>query len=145
MNENIEMLEYIVKDCDMAIKSLTTLIRTINNKDNKIKNVVEGIIKGYENILKDSKGIINKSKYEISKNSKFAEMGSYMGVKMELLKDNSDSRVADMLIKGLTMGTLDMDKKINKFSKDVDKDIMSLAKKFYKFQQESIEILKPYL
>ena len=117
MDENIEMLEYISKDCDMGIKSLTTLIRTINDKDNKITKVVEGILKGYENYLKESKKIIKKHKYDVKDNSKMAEISSWMGIKVELLKDNSDARVADMLTKGLTMGVLNMEKNIKNYIK----------------------------
>ena len=145
MDENIEMLEYISKDSDMGIKSMTTLIRTINDKDNKITKVVEGILKGYENFLKDSKKIIKKHKYEVKENSKVAEISSWMGIKMEMLKDNSDAKVADMITKGLTMGVLNMEKNIKNYKNDIDSKVMKLAKDFLKFQEESIEFLKDYL
>ena len=145
MDENIEMLEYISKDCDMGIKSLTTLIRTINDKDNKITKVVEGILKGYETFLKDSKKIIKKNKYEVKENSKIAELSSWIGIKIDMLKDNSDASVADMLTKGLTMGVLNMEKNIKNYKGDIDSKIMKLAKDFLKFQQESIDFLKKYL
>lgn len=64
---------------------------------------------------------------------------------MEMMKDNSDARVADMLIKGFTMGNVDISKKIDRFSKDVDKDILDLAKELLKFGEKNIELLKPYL
>ena len=145
MDENIEMLEYISKDCDMGIKSLNTLIRTINDKDNKITKVVEGILKGYEKFLKDSKKIIKKNKYDVKENSKIAELSSWIGIKIDLLKDNSDASVADMLTKGLTMGVLNMEKNIKNYKGDIDSKIMKLAKDFLKFQQESIDFLKKYL
>ena len=50
-----------------------------------------------------------------------------------------------MLIKGLTMGTLDTQKKIDNFENDVSKKVSSLAKEFLKFQEESINLLKNYL
>ena len=64
---------------------------------------------------------------------------------MEMMKDNSDARVADMLIKGFTMGNVDISKKIDRFSKDADKDILDLAKELLKFGEKNIELLKPYL
>lgn len=145
MDENIEMLEYISKDSDMGIKSLTTLIRTINDKDNKITKIVEGILKGYENFLKKSKKIIKKNKYEVKENSKIAELSAWMGMKMELLKDNSDARIADMITKGLTMGILNMEKNIKNYKGDINANIMDLAKDFLKFQKLSVSQLKDYL
>ena len=62
-----------------------------------------------------------------------------------MMKDNSDARIADMLIKGLTMGTIDMNKKIDNYEKIVDKDVLKLAKDFRSFQEDSVEKLKAYL
>ena len=55
MNENNELLMYIYQNCDMGVKSCTNLIKILNDKDNKIKKIVEGELKGYENYLKKSK------------------------------------------------------------------------------------------
>jgi hypothetical protein len=145
MNENSELLEYLYQDADMGVKSLTTLINTINGKDNKIKKIVEGELKGYENYLKEIKKILKKKKVEPQSKGMMAEISSWMGIKMEMLKDNSDARIADMLTKGFTMGVVDLTKRIDKYKKDADKDILNLAKKMLNFSNENIELLKPYL
>ena len=111
MNENNELLLYIYENASMGVKSTTTLIRTINNKDNKIKKILEGELKGYENFVKDSEKLLKKYKVEKKEKGFIADISSYMGIKMEMLKDNSDARVADMLTKGFTMGNLDITKK----------------------------------
>ena len=61
------------------------------------------------------------------------------------MKDNSDSKMADMLIQGFTMGVINVTKRIDTFDKDADKFILKLAKEFKKFQEENIEMLKKYL
>lgn len=145
MNENNELLLYIYENASMGVKSTTTLIRTINNKDNKIKKILEGQLKGYENFVKDSEKLLKKYKVEKKEKGFIADISSYMGIKMEMLKDNSDARVADMLTKGFTMGNLDITKKIDMYASDADKDILNLAKKLLDFGKENIELLKPYL
>ena len=145
MNENNELLLYIYENASMGVKSTTTLIRTINNKDNKIKKILEGQLKGYENFVKDSEKLLKKYKVEKKENGFIKDISSYMGIKMEMLKDNSDARVADMLTKGFTMGNLDITKKIDMYASDADKDILNLAKKLLDFGKENIELLKPYL
>ncbi len=145
MNENNELLLYIYENASMGVKSTTTLIRTINNKDNKIKKILEGELKGYENFVKDSEKLLKKYKVEKKEKGFIADISSYMGIKMEMLKDNSDARVADMLTKGFTMGNLDITKKIDMYEKNADKDILNLAKKLLDFGKENIELLKPYL
>ena len=145
MNENNELLLYIYENADMGVKSTTTLIRTINVEDNKIKKVLEGELKGYENFLKKSEKLLKKYKVEKKTKGIMADMGSFMGIKMEMLKDNSDARVADMLTKGFTMGNIDITKKIDMYKDDAEKDIIDLAKELLEFGKANIEYLKPYL
>ena len=71
-------------------------------------------------------------------------MCSYLGINMEVIKDNSDSSIAQMLIEGLNMGKIEMEKKLDKY-KNCDKKIIKLAKELYEFQGNSIEKLKEYL
>lgn len=145
MNENTELLEYIYQTAEMGVFSTTKLIEDINGKENKIKKVIEGILKDYEKFLKDSKKMLVKKKTEIKENSTFSKMGASIGIKKEVKEDNSDAAIAHMMIEGLTMGTVDISSKIKNYEGDADKDILSLAKKFLNFQEESIEFLKKYL
>ena len=145
MNENNELLLYIYKNADMGVKSTTELIRLLNTRDNKIKNVVEGELKGYENFLKKSKELLKNNEVTPKGTGIMAEISSFVGMNMEFMKDNSDAKIADMLIRGLTMGNIEIDKKIDRFKDDADKEILKLAKELKKFGEENIELLKPYL
>lgn len=145
MNENIELLNDIHEDSQMGITSLTVLIKKLNNKDNKIKKIVEEELKGYEQFQKDSEKLLKKYKAEIIDANMMAKTMSTMKLNFEVMKDNSDAKIADILIKGFTMGTIDMNKKIEAYKDDVKKDILKLAQNFLKFQNENIELLKEYL
>jgi len=50
-----------------------------------------------------------------------------------------------MLIEGITMGSVDMTKKIHSYQENVDKKTLILAKDFLNFQEEAIEKLKKFL
>lgn len=145
MDDTRELLTYLYQDSDMALNNLTLLINKINKKDNKIKKVIEGLIKGYENYLEKIKTYMKENNYEIQPKPLISKMGAYFGINMEVMKDNSDSRLADMLIQGLTMGVLNVSKKIDNFKGDAEKEVVGLAKEFKKFQQEGIDFLKKYL
>lgn len=145
MDENVELLNYIHKDSEMGITSLTALIRKLNTKDNKIKKIVEAELKGYENFKKESEKLLKKHKSEVIDASMMAKTMSTVKLNFEVMKDNSDAKIADILTKGFTMETIDMNKKIEAYKDDAEKDILSLAKNFLKFQEENIEILKEYL
>lgn len=145
MNENIELLEYIYENASMGVKSCTNLIKILNGKDNKIKKIVEGELKGYENFVKKSEKLLKKNKVIPKEKGVMADLMSKVGMNMEMMKDNSDARVADMLTKGFTMGNVDISKKIDRFEGDADKEILALAKELLDFGKENIKLLKSYL
>ena len=78
-------------------------------------------------------------------NSIKTKIGSMMGIKMDVSNDNSDSAIAHLMIEGLTMGVVDIESKINRFDKEVDKKIMKLAKDYLNFHNNYIKLLKIYL
>ena len=145
MDENLEMLEYIVKNAEMGMYSSNKLIELLSDKENKIRKVVEGILKGYENYYKESKKLIKKYTDDVKENGVMAKMSSSMMMKMDVMKDNSDANIAHILTQGLTMGVVDITSKIDRFEKDADKKIINMAKDYLKFQKESIDFLKDYL
>lgn len=145
MNENIELVQYIYKSSEMGVYSSENILNSINGKENKIIKDVENILKEYEKYKKESKKIIKKNNYELVNNSIKTKIGSMMGIKMEVNNDNSDSAIAHLMIEGLTMGVVDIESKINRFDKEVDKKIMKLAKDYLNFHNNYIKLLKNYL
>lgn len=145
MDENNELLMYIYQNAKMGVTSCTNLIRILQGKDNKIKKIVEGELKGYEEFVKKSEKLLKKYQIEPKEKSMMANLSSKIGMNMEMMKDNSDARVADMLTKGFTMGNVDISKKIDRFEGDAEKDIIKLAKELLEFGKANIELLKPYL
>lgn len=145
MDQNMEFVNYVYETSSMGASSITTLLDTIKDKDNKIKKVCEDILKGHEAFIKKSKRILKKNNAEIKPVPMTAKLGSWMGIKTEMIKDNSDARVADMVIRGLTMGIIELDKKIENFDKTITNSNKKLAKELRKFENESISLLKSYL
>ncbi len=72
-------------------------------------------------------------------------MGAKMGIKKEVKSDNSDAAIADMLIKGISMGSIDIEKRITNYKEVVNKKYLDFASEFLKFQQKTIEELKTFL
>lgn len=145
MDENLELMEYVYKDANMATITLEELLRDLDGKDNKIKPVVEDILKGYERYLEDAKVQLLAGGADLKDEGFMSKMGAEMGVKKEVKADNSDASIADMLIKGISMGSIDMEKKIGTYEESADKEHLKLAKRFFKFQEDNIKALKKFL
>ena len=145
MNENHELVLHIYKDAEMASYTINKLLSDIKEKDNKIKKTVECVLKEYEEWKKKSKKYLKKANAEISENGIFAKMMVNMSIKKEVINDNSDSAIADLLIQGVAMGTLSMEKKLKQYDNEADKKEISFAKEFLKFQEKTINTFKEYL
>ena len=143
--ENQELLKHIYKDASMGTYTVDKLINDLKDKDNKIKKYLEEILKEYQKFENKSKELLKEYDESLPKESIMAKMMSSMGIKKEVKSDNSDSSIADMLIKGISMGSIEMEKKLNCYQDEIDKEEYKLAKSFLKFQQDVIEKLKYYL
>ncbi len=145
MEEKNELLEHIYKDAYMASYSLQKLLDEIKNKDNKIKGDVEDILQKYQEFKEEVEELLKGNGEEVNDPNFFAKMGSTMGIIKEVKTDNSDSSIADMVIQGVSMGSIETEKKLKAYEKDIEKEYKDLAERFLKFQQKSIDKLKKYL
>lgn len=145
MKEENELLLHLYQTSDMGVTSTTKLINLLKDKDNKIKKILEEELKEYETYKKKTEKLLKKEKIETEKLGIMAKMMADMEMKIRVMKDNSDSKIASILIEGFTMGTIEMNKKIEAYSKDVDKETIKIAENLLKFQEEQIEKLKSYL
>lgn len=145
MNENCELLESIYKDAAMATYTLEELLKELNGKDNKIIKPCEDILKGYERYRDETKEKLLKLDSELKEESIMTKIGAKLGIMKEVITDNSDASIADMLIKGISMGSIDTEKKIGAYKENVDKNNIKWAKDFYQFQQDNIKALKKFL
>ena len=145
MDENCELLESIYKDAAMATYTLEELLKKLNGKDNKIIKPCEDILKGYERYRDETKEKLLKLDSELKEESIMSKIGAKMGIMKEVITDNSDASIADMLIKGISMGGIDTEKKIGAYKENVDKNNIKWAKDFYQFQQDNIKALKKFL
>ncbi len=146
METEYEILDYIYKNATMGYESTMTLLKTLEDKENKIKDVVQDIISSYKDFIKQSELLLCKINADGKKYNIMATMSADMNIKRKMNKDNSDSAVAQMLIKGLTMGQNNMAKAFDSINtKDVDKKVLNLLDDMKEFQINAIKKLEKYV
>ncbi len=145
MNSEYEILDYIYKNASMGYESTMTLLKSLKNKDNKIKNDVQDIINSYEQFKKESELLLAKINADGSKVNPVASISVDMNIIMKTMKDNSDAAIAKMLIKGLTMGQNNMSKVYDNISENIDKKTLKLLNNFKDFQTNAIRKLEAYI
>ena len=145
MKENNELVLHIYQDAEMASYTLSKLLEDLKDKDNKIKKTLEDVLKEYDDWKSKANKYLKKEKAEISKTGMFEKMMAKMGISKEVKNDNSDSAIADLIIKGVSIGTIDMEEKIKDYQEEASDKGLKLAKDFLKFQEKTIDIFKEYL
>lgn len=145
MSEENELIEHIYKDASMGVYTITKLLDNLKDKDNKIKSYSEDILKKYEEFVGKTKDKLRENQIPPIEEGFITKMMSSMGISKEVKNDNSDAAIADLLIKGISMGSIEMEKKISAYKGQVDKEHLKIAKDFLKFQEKTIDELKKYL
>ena len=145
MKETNELLEHIYKDASMGSYTMEHLLGELKDRDNKIKGLAEDILKEYQEFKNQAKEKLKEENIKLAEEGLVSKMMSTMGITKEVKKDNSDAAIADMLIKGVSMGSIEMEKKIKDFAKEAEKEDKKLAEDFLKFQQKTVDKLKEYL
>ncbi len=149
MSNQDELILYLCENVKMGLSSTTKLIKILKDKDNKIKKVLESYLKTYEHYLKKTKDLKQKYNVKTTKNKFMQKLMTNTMMEEEIKRDNSDSKIANILIRGFTMGEIDLEKRIKDFVNNLDKkeksDILDLAKEIHAFNKNSIVELKDYL
>lgn len=145
MNENKELLVLINENTKMGLAKTKELLKLIKEKDNKIKKVLEDELKKYEDLYKKCKSLMKKYKVKSEKSGILKNLTATLAMRMEVNKDNSDSKLASILIRGFTMGNVDIEAKIKSYKKEASKDILSLAREILEFGENEIKLLKDFL
>lgn len=145
MNENLELMMHIYTSAEMGVYTTGQLLELLRKKENKIKHVLECELKEYEKFMRMSKTILEKNEETPKNSGMMAKLSSDMGMKFETMKDNSDPAIAQMLVEGMTMGTVDMTSKIDKYKTTCKRDFIKIARNYLKFQENEIEKLKTFM
>lgn len=142
MNGNIEFLNYIYQNAGMGKDTIKQLIEI--SKDEEYKKMLQCQLEEYKTIH----NIAEKKIEELNKEAKdinvFSKVSAYIMINIKTLMDKTPSHISEMLIQGSNMGIIDITKKINEYP-NADKDIIDLANRLLKFEQNNLEKYKKYL
>ena len=144
MEENINALDELNKGSKMGVDAISMIVEKTSNK--KLKKVLDEQSKHYEKIMKK----INKLYSEFDSNGTPHETNlmekimTFYGIEMKTMMDDSDSKIAELILKGTNMGIIEGRKLLNN-NENLPKDIDTILNDFVVMQEDSVETLKKYL
>lgn len=140
-----ELISFLYENVSMGLEALESLSKLLEKTDNKIKEHVYNTKIKYKEFIKSCEKKVKKLKIDKPKNNLVGTMMTKMGTKMEFMRDNSDTKIAETLIQGYNMGIIDITKKINQYEKHASRGVLKLAEQYKKMMQGEIEEIKGFL
>lgn len=143
--EKNEFILYLYKITDMGVKSTKTLLDILKNKENKILPILDDELDEYNKAYQEVKELMKKRGIEEPNFGLLQNLGVSASMHLELMQDNSDTRIANMLIQGYTMGNLELEKQYKKYKKELSEEENKIVDYIKEIQDENIKKLKTYL
>lgn len=142
-NQNtVDFLSEIYRGAKMGVETINRMLSKVN--DNKIYDELKYQLNSYDEIANEAYNELLKRSHEPKDISTMNKLSARMSVDINTLINNKPSHIADMLIKGNTMGVTGITKTLNSHQ-DADPQIQALADRFIKLEQDNIERLMKFL
>lgn len=141
INDN-QMLQYINKASETGVRSIRDVLEVA--KGEQLRKELKEQQLEYGEIYTKSRTMLRRRGEEPMHLSRTAKMNVKMGVRMGTIVDRSPSRVAEMMIRGNTMGLTKSIRTLNHYAGH-NENVRSLAVKLMRTEQANIDSLKSYL
>lgn len=143
MEENINALNEINKGVCMGVDAINDIIPKVKNK--QLVNLLEKQKKEYKVVGTMINKVYPKYNSECTaqKTSLMNKVMTWYGIEMRTMKDDSDSKLVELILQGTNMGIIEGRKILN--NKNIDKDVIKITNSFISLQEKCLEDLKSYL
>ena len=143
-NNNLNVLDEINKGATMGMDAIDII--SDKSKDADLKETLKVEYNKYKKISERVNDIYshyhtNKEPHETNAMNK---MMTWYGVQMRTIKDDTPSKLSELLMQGTNMGIIEGRRLLNHNTR-IDKDIKNVLNDFVVMQEDSIETLKKFL
>ena len=142
MEENLNVLDELNKGATMGMDAIHFVLDKV--EDEAFKQTLEIEYAKYEDVSKRANEIYAKySDKEPHETGTMNKIMTWYGIEMKTLTDQSNSKIAELLLQGTNMGIIEGRKLLN--NKETNQEIHDLLEEFVTMQSDSIEQLKKFL
>ena len=143
MTNDIEMLNCVLQNAEMGCQGITSVRKSL--KDSKVDGVLcEHLIK-YGKLYHCANKMLQNRGAEPHRVSNMTKTMTRYAAQRDLKRDSSSSHIAEMMIRGSTMGAIQMSKRINAYRYTAGEEALMLAERLLKVEEETVERMKAFL
>lgn len=140
--QSTEILKSVYKNADMAYESSGDVIR--HCPDAGLRGEINAERERYRSVANQARTELVRRGSVPKPYSPMTKMMAKMGINMKAMQDNSAQHLSELMIRGTTMGIIDMQHALNRSSK-ADQRIKSEAEALLKREQQFCDNLKKRL
>lgn len=142
-NENeVNVLDELNKGACMGMDAINYILPKV--KDKKLYDLLQKQYNEYKDVnLKISKLYPEYSDKDPHETNAINKAMTWYGIQMKTLTDQSNSKIAELLMQGTNMGIIEGRKLLN--HKNTDPSVYSIIQEYVNMQEEIVEQLKKFL
>jgi len=150
-NITLELASLIYKTSKMGGEAITDTLPKIKDgkrvgESEKMRAELTRQFAKYEEIAAEAEAFLDSRHCPAQEESILTKMASKVGIMMNTMKDPSPSHVAEMMVKGLSMGITEMTAKVRiSKEKGCDENMLKLADRLISFQEDAVDKIKAFL
>ncbi|MEE1319204.1 MAG: hypothetical protein UHD05_06805 [Ruminococcus sp.] len=142
MINDVEMLNYVLQNAEMGCQGIASVRKKVRNSG--IDCVLCEQLVRYGKIYHCANSMLKNRGAEVHHISPVTKAMTKYAAERDLKRDSSSSHIAEMMIKGNTMGVNKMTRHIRNYD-GKDSNIRMLAKKMLDTEEEHIREMKAFL
>ena len=140
--EREKVLGGVMSNAAMAARSIKVTLKYV--KDKSFKDLLTGQAAKYDEFINRVRQTAALNGAEIKEPGGVSRFFVETSIKLKLMRDAGNARIAEMMIKGTTMGVIDL-ARLLKRSPLADDCCLDLAKELLRFEEDKLHALKYYL
>lgn len=142
MIDDNEMLNYVLQNAEMGCNGISSVRKKLNNS--KVDGILCDQLVKYSKLYHTANTMLKRRGADVRHVSPVTKAMTNYAASRDLKRDSSPSHIAEMMIKGSTMGVNKMARHMREYDGS-DPNITMLAKKMLDTEEENIGELKSYL
>lgn len=139
LNES-EIINFIRQNVQMGIDGIKIVIDDVKSKE--FYDELKSELREYDEIFNEAEELADRAGYEKVDINAAVKIASHLSGRLRTI-NGGDSKIAESMIQGSTMGVTKLIMHINEFNGD--QDVLKIAERLLKFLEGNIENLKQFL
>ena len=139
LNES-EIINFIRQNVQMGIDGIKIVIDDVKSKE--FYDELKSELREYDEIFNEAEELADRAGYEKVDINAAVKIASHLSGRLRTI-NGGDSKIAESMIQGSTMGVTKLIMHINEFNGD--DDVLKIAERLLKFLEGNIENLKQFL